>query len=959
MKLEVGKQVSGFTLRRIRDVPGQDAALIEMVYDKTGTELCWYQSREQNKLFSIAFHTLPENDTGVFHILEHSVLCGSEKYPVKEPFVELMKSSMNTFLNAMTFPDKTIYPVSSRNEQDFLNLTSVYLDAVFAPRILTEPNIFYQEGWHYEIGEGGLSYNGVVFNEMKGAMSSVNQATAAALQRILFPDTAYRFVSGGDPAAIPNLTYEQFLSTYRENYHPSNARIYLDGDVPIEKVLSMLDGYLSRFDMGRYRVQAVQAPVTAEGAVYYEVSAGENLSAKAQYVLGKVIASFEEKTKLLAVEILCDVLCGSNDAPLKRAILNAGLGQDVTMQVTDGVAQPWLVLQVHNTDEQQFEKLRKLVLETVRGLVRKELNKEDLTASINALAFRLKEMQEPQGLIRCINSLGSWLYGGDPMQNLFWDEAIGELHEMVENGAFNRLLEELLLDGNGLCALKVLPSVTYGEEVRASEAARLQAAYNSLTSQQREELKRQNNCLNDWQQTPDSPEQLERLPVLDLAEISEEPVLIQSSREAVNGVTVLRHTAATNGIVHLSAYFSLADCTLEKLTQLSLLGKLLGSLSTAKYTAAGLQNEIKSRVGDLSFGVEVFARAEQQAQCNPFLAVHCSVLWENLPQAEDLIYEILTATDLDQPDQIRQILMQAEIEAQQMGMMNGHSLAASCALAHFSAKGAADEAIGGISRIRWIKDFASDFDERFTDFYALTKRVLAHAVCANRMTVSVTEDRPTDLESFLSRFPAGGNVPAAAAYKTKLPMRLGIQIPAQVSYAAMGYQLGQENWRYQGDLRLLANVLSLECLWNNVRVQGGAYGAGMQTDRSGNIFCYSYRDPSPARSLNVYRSMPDFAKQYCEKGVDLTKYIISTVAGTEPLQSPRNQGRTADARYFAGLDTNAARKERREILHANVDKLLSWLGTLDQMGKCGAVCVVGHADALNACESENLTIWDL
>lgn len=959
MNLEVGNQVSGFTLRQIRNIPGQDAALVEMVYEKTGTELCWYQSREQNKLFSIAFHTLPEDDTGVFHILEHSVLCGSEKYPVKEPFVELMKSSMNTFLNAMTFPDKTIYPISSRNEQDFLNLTSVYLDAVFAPRILTEPNIFYQEGWHYEIAENGLTYNGVVFNEMKGAMSSVNQITASALQRILFPDTAYRFVSGGDPAAIPNLTYEHFLRTYRENYHPSNARIYLDGDVPIEKVLSMLDGYLSRFDMGRYRIQAVQPPVTAESTVYYEVSAGEDLSAKAQYVLGKVIASYEEKTKLLAAEILCDILCGSNDAPLKRAILNAGLGQNVTMQVTDGVAQPWLVLQVHNTDEKQFEKLRGVILETVRGLVRKELGKEDLTASINALAFRLKEMQEPQGLIRCINTLGSWLYGGDPMQNLSWDESIGQLRRMVENGAFNRLLEELLLDGNGLCTLKVLPSATFGEEIRASEAARLQAVYNSLTPQQREELKCQNDGLNTWQQTPDSPEQLRSLPILDLQEISEEPVLIQSSQETVNGVTVLRHTTATNGIVHLSAYFSLADCSLEELTQLSLLGKLLGSLSTAKYAVAGLQNEIKSRIGDLSFGVEVFARAEQQAQCNPFLAVHCSVLRENLCHAEALIYEILTATNWNQPEQIHQILKQTEMEAQQMGMMNGHSLAAGCTLAHFSAKGAADEAIGGISRIRWIKDFASDFDERFPDFCALMKHVLTRSVCANRMTVSVTEDRPTDFTGFLSRFPAGSNAPAAAAYKTKLPMRLGIQIPAQVSYAAMGYQLGQENRCYKGDLRLLANVLSLEYLWNNVRVQGGAYGAGMQTDRSGNFFCYSYRDPSPARSLKVYRSMSDFAKQYCEKGVDLTKYIISTVAGTEPLQSPRNQGRTADARYFAGLDRDAARKERREILHADADKLLSWLGTLNQMGKCGAVCVVGHADALSACESENLTIWDL
>ena len=420
-----------FTLTQIRPIPGIDAELVQMVYEKTGTELCWVKSQERNKLFGIAFKTIPEDDTGVFHILEHSVLCGSAKYPVKEPFVEMLKSSMNTFLNAMTFPDKTVYPISSRNDQDFLNLTEVYLDAVFAPKILENSNIFRQEGWHYELQDGNLIYNGVVFNEMKGAMSSVDQASYRGLMKVLYPDLCYSYNSGGDPTAIPNLTYEQFIDSYRKNYHPTNARVFLDGDIPVEKTLALLDEYLSRYEMGEKQALAPQKPTKQEQTIYYEAT--NDGTPKAQLLLGKILGTFDDKLGLLARQVLCDVLAGSNDAPLKRAILETGLCQDVSLNVEDGMIQPFMMLRLHNIEDENSAKLESAVRACAEKLVAEGIEKDRLVASINRFIFNLQQMKEPQGLIRGLNCMNAWLYDGDPMLYLHFEDCFGELRAMAEN----------------------------------------------------------------------------------------------------------------------------------------------------------------------------------------------------------------------------------------------------------------------------------------------------------------------------------------------------------------------------------------------------------------------------------------------------------------------------------------------------------------------------------------------
>ena len=957
MELNLLCKQHNFTLTQIRPIPGSSAELVEMVYDKTGTEVCWVNNGESNKLFSIAFKTIPEDDTGVFHILEHSVLCGSDKYPVKEPFVELLKSSMNTFLNAMTFSDKTMYPVSSRNEQDFLNLTSVYLDAVFAPTIRHEPNIYRQEGWHYELAEDNLTYNGVVFNEMKGAMSSVDQICYRTLMSLLFPDNCYQYNSGGDPAAIPNLTYQQFLDSYNKNYHPTNARIFLDGAIPVEKTLALLDSYLCRYEMGSKQALEPQTPKSLEKAVTYE--AANDGSPKAQLVLGKILGSFQDKTAQLARNVLCDVLTGSNDAPLKRALLETGLCLDVSFGIDDGILQPFMMLRLHNIDDANAAQLEETIRTCAKELVTNGIPKDRLVASINHTAFQLQQMREPQALMRCINSLGSWLYDGDPMMYLHYGDSIEAMRAMVENGEFEALLEEMLLDETGLCKLHVLPSENHGAQLREAENARLAAEKAAMDDTQLQEISDIFTAFTQWQQTADTAENLAKLPKLSLSEISPEPVLCQTEEDAASGVTLLRHKVATNGIVHLNAYFRLTDCTLEQLTQLSLLSKLLGNLPTTNYTAAELQNQVKTWLGELRFGVEVFAKANQRGMATPMLSVRCSVLQENLGKAEELIHEILTATDFRQESRIREILLQTETEQQQHGMMSGHILAFKAAQAHFSASAAVQEATSGISYIQFLHTLSKDFDAQIPGFIQLLETALAKAVCANRMTLSLTEDGHSDLSGFVTRFPAGELVADSAAYETALPKKLGIRIPAQVSFASLGYHLGESGMEYDGTGRLLGNILSLAHLWNEIRVQGGAYGAGMRVGKSGGLFTYSYRDPNPSRSLEVYRNMGDFVKAFAESGEDITGFIISSIAETEPLVSPAQQGSLADSDWFAGNGYVEAAAERRQLLGATTAELAKWCEALNALRDNATVCVVGYADALEGCKDENLTIWDI
>lgn len=958
MKLTVGSILCGFTVTRIREVKELNAELIEMCHITTGAELCWMNDKEENKLFSVAFKTLPEDSTGVFHILEHSVLCGSEKYPVKEPFVDLLKSSMNTFLNAMTYPDKTVYPVSSRNKRDFLNLTSVYLDAVFAPALLNNPNVFYQEGIHTELYDGVPSYKGVVFNEMKGAMSGVNDRIEQSLNQLVFPDNCYRFNSGGEPAVIPDLTYEKYVETYKKFYHPSNSRFFLDGDIPLEETLSMINSYLEKYEKEDKQFDITsQLPVSNEGTAYYEIDSEESTERKSLLAFGKIVGTWADKDKITAIKVLCEVLASTNESPLKQAVLSSGLADDVEMFVMDDIAQPYLTVVARNMEDTDSGKIKEIIKSTAEILVKDGIDKKSIHASINRLSFNCKQLPEPKGLYNALDSYKSWLYGGDPLLYLVYDETIDYLRRLAENGGFEQLLSELLCDENGISVLHMLPSYTLGEEEWQAEADRLECEVSALSEDEINELIERNEVLADWQQSPDSPEATATLPTLPLSAVKDTPELIKTVEKMVNGVTMLHHSLNTHGIVYLSMYFPLTRFSLSELTKLAILPMLFGELPTEKHTAAELQQEIKTYIGSLNFKLEVFGKQDKPDRCTPYLSVRAGILQENLEKAKALIIEILTQTQFDNTDKIKQIVLQNNEEVQQFAIGNGHSLGVMAAHSHYSARGAVNEAINGYSFFKSLHSFAKNFDSEICEFISLIDRVQKEAICVSGLTVSVTALEEIALDDMLGKLPHGKVSPKDADYKTDLPMKMGIRIPAPISYAVKGYSLSECGLKASGSLRVAANLISLSYLWNVVRVQGGAYGAGMPVGGSGHIACYSYRDPSPSRSLEVYNSLSAFINDFCAGEEDTEKYIISTVASTEQLATPADLGYSADVNHFCEITDEERIKERREMLSTDKNALKEWCAAFEKMAAEGAVCVVGSDAALKECDG--LAVYEL
>lgn len=954
----IGETLHGFTVTRIRESEELHGRMVELTFAQTGTELVWIDNGLENKLFSVAFKTLPEDSTGVFHILEHSVLCGSKKFPVREPFVELLKSSMNTFLNAMTFPDKTMYPVSSRNPRDFLNLTEVYLDAVFAPAILENPNIFYQEGWHIEQDASGTpSYKGVVFNEMKGALSSADELAEYKILSMLFPDTCYGFNSGGDPAVIPSLTYAQFCETYRRFYHPSNARIYLDGDIPLDETLALLGEYLSQFERSDNLPQiAVQPRVSVTDTQYYELAKDEDITDKGYLTVGRILCSWEERVKLLAVRILLDAIAGSNEAPLKRAVLSAGLAQEMRIAVDDSIAQAFLQIHLKNVTDGKADEILPLIRKTAAELLEQGLDYNALEASANRLEFHLLEPDEPQALERCINCMSSWLYGGDPMQYLVCREDFAAVRRMLRDREFEALLREVLLEDDGTVILHSLPSHTRGEELRQAEAERLAAICGGWTEADRAANIALNEALQHWQQTPDTPEQLATLPVLSLSEVDPVPAWTETAEHQVDGMTVLYHPAACSGIVHLTLGFALTDCDLETLTVLSHAGSLFGKLATANHAALDLQLALKNTVGRFETGMEVFAKPDETETCTPMFTVRCSVLENQLAAAEELILEVLQTTDFSQKEKIREIMVQVNERFKQMGVTAGHALGMTAVMSRYSAKHAVYSALSGYPLIKQTQQLVREFDTAFDAFSAALHALQTKVICQERLVfASVTAAKEADISALLRRLPKGTPVPSSAAYTAALPARMGYPIPAQIGFAVQGYRLPEDEFGTDAGRRVAAKIISLGYLWNAVRVQGGAYGTGISVQRDGGVFTYSYRDPSPARSLAVNASISEFIRGFCESGEPLDGYIISTLNDDDPLRSPREEGYTADALWCAGITQEERIADRKQMLGVTRETLLESCRIWDAFASRGAVCVCAAENLLADCDELTVT----
>ena len=957
MTFRQGERFHGFTVTRVRALDEIHAELIEMTHGQSGAQLCWCKSAEQNKLFSVTFKTLPEDSTGVFHILEHSVLCGSDCFPVREPFVELLKGSMNTFLNAMTFSDKTMYPVSSRNRQDFLNLTKVYLDAVFAPAILKNPCIFMQEGWHVETEGRGkpAGLKGVVFNEMKGAMSSVDEVMEQAASTVLFPDNCYGFNSGGDPRVIPELSYEQFIDTYKRYYHPDNARIWLDGDIPAEETFALIESYLDRFTASGRKIGIAEQRPQAARRVHerYAIAKDEDPAEKTHILFTRLTHGWQDKTRDLAMTVLLDAVAGGNDSPFKRAILDEGLGQDLNTVVQDGIQQCAVGVWIRNTEADRLDRIREVLRETAERLLKDGIDRGDLEASINRLAFRLKEPTEPQGLVRAIMAQNAWLYGGDPALYLTYDRELSELRDMLKTDAYETLLREIFLTPADTHEIILTPDQEMDERLRAEEETRLNARLSAMDDAAFERLLRDNARLTAWQQTPDSPEAVATLPQLSLSEVNPEPEKVPTELSTQDGVTVLYHEAPCPGISHVNMYYLLGELSPDELTDLALLPDLLGELPTAQHTVTELQREIKLYTGALDIELEPIAKDDDPDHCAVYLTASFSALRENAGKAAALLREILTQTDLSSDRLIREILLQTDDDLRQSVIMAGNRYATQRVSAHYSALAAAGEYLTGVTLVRRSHAICADLDQALPGLRALWQRVLSETVCLDRLTISVTGER-LDTSVLTAGLSKGAAAAPMRALPYDAPLREAFIVPAQISYAAVGWSLHRGPKAYDATAAVLSNILSFGYLWNTVRVQGGAYGVSFSLRPSGSVSAASYRDPDPAHTLAAYRAMPEFIRGFVDGKEALTPFIISTIGQAEPLTTPRQKGKVADMRWFKGITDERRRSDRQRALAMTPDDLAQWIPTLNSLATDGAVCIVGHDAALEACGDEDL-----
>lgn len=958
--MTINDRSHGFTVKSIRDIKEIGGRLVEMEHDATGARLVWADNGDENKLFSVGFRTLPEDSTGVFHILEHSVLCGSENYPVKEPFVELLKTSMNTFLNAMTFPDKTVYPVSSRIEQDYLNLIGVYLDCVFKPNVLKDPNIFYQEGWHIDTAGDEPAYKGVVFNEMKGAMAEVDSIADEEITGLIFPDSCYGFNSGGDPKAIPDLTYDQFIRQYRRYYHPSNSYFYLDGDIPLDATLAKIEEYLAGYDrLDDIPQFTVQSPVRADKVVSFAANGEDD---KPLICFGRVIGSWEDRDKMLALSIILEQISDSNESPLKRAVLSSGLAEDMEIYVQDGIAQPYLMMLFRGiTDagnpkpdaaalESIAKRLLSIVEDTIKKITDEGFSKRDLEASVNQTDFRYRQYPEPQALYRMIGAYSSWLYGGDPALYLATDASIANVRAAIENGMMEEIAAGMLGDTSMLSSLILVPDSGYAVKEAAEEAARVKAAVEALDESGTEALEALNSRLLEWQQSEDSEEALATIPQLDINDIDPMPQLIPTEVRDVLGAKVLYHSLPSNGIAHINAYFPITQLGLADLPAAALITEFFKDLPTENYDVLSLQNEIRMYIGSISFGLDILAKDSDIDECTPCLRVRASVLADKLPEAEDLIVEIMTRTRFSDKAMMRELITQVDEDAKRSAMANGHRLGLSEARACWSAREAASEAVNGYSFLQYMHRMSSSADDELDTFREFAEAAVRNSICRKNAIIGITADNFPDLSGLLEMLPEGSAMPEKSRYEASLPRRMGIEIPAAVSFAASVYDLKSDSHTMNGSFQVAANIISLSHLWNNIRVQGGAYGASMVAGRTGGLFCYTYRDPSPGRSLEIFKTIPDYLTGFASGDADLDGFIISTIASTEPLISPAAKGRSADDFYLSGFTDEDRIRMRREILNTKAGDLAGMKDVLEDMAEKSSVCVVGPKSALDACE---------
>lgn len=958
MALEIGKRYHGFLLEEKCEVREIGAQAHRFVHEKSGARLLYLETEDDNKVFSITFRTPPEDSTGVAHIVEHSVLCGSRKFPLKEPFVELVKGSLNTYLNAMTFPDKTMYPVASRNDKDFQNLMDVYLDAVFYPCMYECPEILMQEGWHYALDEAdALSYRGVVYNEMKGAFSSPEAVLDKEILEALFPDTTYGCESGGDPEAIVELTQEAFLAFHRRFYHPSNSYIYLYGAMDIEEKLAFLDeAYLRAFERKAVDSAVARQPLFArpkEVTAAYSVASGERTEDKTFLSWNCIAGDALDAEKMLALQILEHFLLRTQAAPLKKALIDAGVGKDVMSSFSESLLQPTFSIIVGGANETQAEKFRAVVRETLEKLAAEGIARRLIEASINLLEFRLREADyghSPKGLVYSIKLMNSWLYDGDPLLYLRYEPLLAKIKAGLDARYFEKLIETCLLQNPHVAFVTLRPEPGMADKRAAEIKAQLAAYKASLSPEEIERLRADEARLAARQEAEDTPEALQAIPLLRLSDIAPQSEQLIGEKRALDGLDVLLHPVQTNGIVYLNLYFDLAPLDEAEVLYAYLLAELLGKVATERYSYEELANEIYLQTGGIGYEVLAFTMNGDADAYAPRLKVKSKALAEKASALCALLAEILTRSRFDDKKRIKELVEQIKSSLETYLLRNAQQVVAGRVLSYFSPSGKYNEQ-GMLSFYEFVSALAGQFDARFESLTAKLTALAGMIFRRQDFLASVTA-QAEDYGRFAEAFAPLSGALATKAYPAKprafavARRNEGLMTSSKIQYVAKGANFLRLGYAYSGSMKVLETILRYDYFWTRIRVQGGAYGAFTQFRRNGNMLFGSYRDPNLAETVRVYDETSAFLRAFDVSEREMLKYIIGTISTVDTPLTPQMKGEVAAECYIRGISQADIQAERDQILATRQADIRALAALIEACMQEQYLCVLGGEERI-------------
>lgn len=962
--MKKGNIYHGFRLEKENKINDINSIAQIFYHEKSGARLLYLKNDDDNKVFSITFRTPPEDSTGVAHIVEHSVLCGSRQFPMKEPFVELVKGSLNTYLNAMTFPDKTMYPVASRNEKDFQNLMNVYLDAVFYPNIGDCPETLMQEGWHYELEnkDAEITYKGVVYNEMKGVFSSPDALLDQKIFEALFPDTAYGVESGGDPDDIPKLTQEQFIQFHKQYYHPANSYIFLYGDLDILEKLKFLDeAYLNSFEKIQVSSQVTLQPAFPEKVELisdYPITPTDSTEDKTFMSMNFVLGKATDSEMCLAFQILEYLLLETPAAPLKKALIEAKIGKDVGGTFVRSILQPTFGIVVTSTNESEKEKFIRVVDTELKRLVTEGIDKKLIEACINIFEFTLREANygsRPKGLVYNIKCMDSWLYDESPFIHLEYTGILEKIKMGLTTNYFEKLIQQHLLDNNHQSLVILRPKHGLAEE-KDEEIRKELAKYKaSLSSEEIDQLIAQTTQLRIRQQTPDSPEALATIPLLTLADLEKNAEELPLVKKEELGVPVLLHTHYTNQIAYVNFYFNTRSVPQESLPYIYLLAEILGKVATEQYGYGELSNEININTGGIGFDAAVYTENGNDEEYVPKFIVKGKSLVDKLPQLFKLFEEMMIQSRFDNSKRIYELVQEIKSNWDMTLFRRGQQLVANRVLSYVSPIAQYNE-VGMLLFYDFIADLEKNFMEKYEELSSNLEMVSKLIFNKKNLLVSVTVEEKNYLKfkesfsEFVGCLTSGKT--SIEQYKFEVSERNeGLMTSGKVQYVVKGANFKKLGHSYHGSLKVLETILRYDYLWTRIRVQGGAYGAFAKFERNGNMVFGSYRDPNLTETLAVYDDTALYLRNFAVDEREMTKYVIGTMSQLDTPLSSSQKGERAANYYIRNISQAQIQKERNEILETRQTDICKLASLVDDAMKQNYLCVFGNEQKIKENQS--------